>query len=295
MKELCQVAGISKQGLWKHQRLEAHRNTIAEQCVSLMSKTRVDHRRMGSRAMFYAGEERPPVGRDIFEEIGLSNGFRVKRKRNKLKTTWGQRVHVYPNLVEGLVLTGINQVWQSDIFYQIKNGKVYYGVTIIDIYSRELLALHLSRSLKAKENIMALRKALLARQGYNLKGCIFHSDRGTQYISDVHIKIVLDNKMKLSMCKMPQQNAYVERIQGTIKNQYLCDLELKDNNLNRIAQKVIYLYNHERPHQSLNMMTPERYKNYVENLPRSARPKMEIFKWNEDLSTKSDLLTKRKK
>lgn len=295
MKELYQVAGISKQGLWKHQRLELSRNAIAEQCVSIMSKTRVDHSRMGSRAMFYAAEERPPVGRDIFEEIGLSNGFRVKRKRNKLKTTWGQRVHVYPNLVEGLVLTGINQVWQSDIFYQIQNGKVYYGVTIIDIYSRELLALHLSRSLKAKENIIALRKALMTRRGYNLKGCIFHSDRGSQYISDVQTRIVLDYKMKLSMCKMPQQNAYVERIQGTIKNQYLCDLELKDSNLKRIAQKVIYLYNHERPHQSLNMMTPERYRNYVENLPKSARPKMEIFKWNQDLSTKPDLLTKRKK
>lgn len=295
MKELYGVAGISKQGLWKHQRLQAQRKTIAEQCVSIMNKTRVNHKRMGSRAMFYASGQRPPVGRDIFEEIGLSNGFRVKRKKNKLKTTWGQRVTVYPNLVEGLVLTGINQVWQSDIFYQIQKGKVYYGVTITDIYSRELLALQLSRSLKAKENIKALRQALLARQGYNLKGCIFHSDRGSQYISDVQTKLVLDYKMKLSMCKMPQQNAYVERIQGTIKNQYLCDLELKDNSLNRISQKVIHLYNHERPHQSLNMMTPEKYKNHVENLPKSVRPEMLIFKWNHDLSTKSDLLTKRKK
>jgi len=295
MKELYQIAGISKQGLWKHQRLEVHRNTIAEQCVCIMNKTRVNHKRMGARAMFYSSEERPPVGRDIFEEIGLSNGFRVKRRKNKFKTTWGQRVTVYPNLVEGLVLTGINQVWQSDIFYQIQNGKVYYGVTITDIYSRELLALQLSKSLKAKENIKALRKALLVRQGYDLKGCIFHSDRGSQYISDVQTKIVLDNKMKLSMCKMPQQNAYVERIQGTIKNQYLCDMELRDNNLNRLSQKVLNLYNHERPHQSLNMMTPEAYKNHVGNLPKSARPKMVIFKWNHDLSTKSDLLTKRKK
>jgi transposase InsO family protein len=192
-------------------------------------------------------------------------------------------------------LTGINQVWQSDIFYQIQKGKVYYGVTIIDVYSRELLALHLSTSLKARENIKALRKALRARQDYNLKGCIFHSDRGSQYISDVQTQIVLDYKMKLSMCKMPQQNAYVERIQGTIKNQYLCDLELKDNTLNRVAQKITYLYNHERPHQSLNMMTPEKYKEYVENLPRSKSPEMLIYKWNHDLSTKLDLLTKRKK
>ena len=268
---------------------------MAEQCVSIMNKTRVNHKRMGCRAMYYAAEQTPPVGRDIFEEIGLSNGFRVKRKKNKLKTTWGQRVTVYPNLVDGLVLTGINQVWQSDIFYQIQKGKVYYGVTITDIYSRELLALHLSTSLKARENIKAIKKALIARQGYNLKGCIFHSDRGTQYISEAQTQIVLKHKMKLSMCKMPQQNAYVERIQGTIKNQYLCDLELKTNNLNRIAQKVTYLYNHERPHQNLSMMTPMIFKNHVENLPRRSRPEMLIFNYNHDLSTKSNLLTKRKK
>jgi putative transposase len=295
MNELYSVSGISKQGLWKHQRHEAHRHTLAEQCVAIMNKTRINHKQMGSRAMFYAAEQPPPVGRDIFEAIGLSNGFRVKRKKNKLKTTWGQRVTVYPNLVDGLVLTGINQVWQSDIFYQIQKGKVYYGVTITDIYSRELLALHLSTSLKARENIKALKKALLTRQGYNLKGCIFHSDRGTQYISEAQTQIVLKYKMKLSMCKMPQQNAYVERIQGTIKNQYLCDLQLKANNLNRIAQKVTYLYNHERPHQGLNMATPVTFKKYVENLPENNRPEMLIFKYNDDLSTKSDLLTKRKK
>lgn len=295
MKELYQFAGISKQGLWKHQRRQVHRNTLAKQCVSMMNKTRVNHKRMGSRAMYYAAEQTPPVGRDIFEEIGLSNGFRVKRKKNKLKTTWGQRVKVYPNLVDGLVLTGINQVWQSDIFYQIQKGKVYYGVTITDVYSRELLALHLSTSLKARENIKALNKALLVRQGYDLKDCIFHSDRGSQYISEAQTQMVLKYKMKLSMCKMPQQNAYVERIQGTIKNQYLCDLELKANNLNRIAQKVMYLYNYEKPHQNLSMKTPMTFKKYVENLPKSNRPEMLIYKYNHDLSTKSDLLTKRKK
>lgn len=295
MKDLYGLAGISKQGLWKHQRLEEHRNTIAKQCISMMNKTRINHKRMGSRAMYYAADQKPPVGRDVYEAIGLSNGFRVKRRKNKLKTTWGQRVTVYPNLVEGLVLTDINQVWQSDIFYQIQKGKVYYGVTITDVYSRELLALHLSKTLQAKENIKALRKALRARQGYNLTGCIFHSDRGSQYISDAQTSIVQHYKMKLSMCKMPQQNAYVERIQGTIKNQYLCDLDLKDNNLNRIAQKVTNLYNHERPHQSLNMLTPEAYKAYVGKLRKKNHPEMQIFKWSHGLSTKLELLTKRKK
>lgn len=295
MKDLYNLVGITKQGLWKYHKRQEQKVLVVKECISLMNHTRMSHKQMGSRSMFYASTTPPPVGRDLFEDIGLANGFRVKRRRNKIKTTWGQRIKVYPDLVQGLEISGINQVWQSDIFYQMQDGKVFYGVTIIDVYSRELLALHLSTTLRASENLCALKKAIKARKGYNLKNCIFHSDRGTQYISDAHTAMLLRFKMKISMCKMPQQNAFAERIQGTIKNQYLCDLKLQQSNLAGIAQRVTNLYNNEKPHQNLNMRTPGAFKNYVENLPKSGKPKMVIFKWEYELSTKSDLLTKRKR
>lgn len=77
--------------------------------------------------MYYMAKDESPVGRDIFERIGLSNGFRVMRTRSVIKTTWSQRIEYYPNLIEGKVLNGINQVWQSDIFYIMSQGIVFMG------------------------------------------------------------------------------------------------------------------------------------------------------------------------
>ncbi len=251
MKDLYTLVGISKQCLWKHQRrLESRANT-SSQMVSKMIEIRKRHKRMGCRSMYYAIQDEKPVGRDAFEEIGFANGFKLKTKRNKVKTTWSQRVEVFPNLIEGRTVIGINQVWQSDIFYQTVENEAFYGVTIVDVYSRKLLALHISQSLGAQENFKALKKAFKARAGHDIGGCILHSDRGSQYISEVHKEVLKSKGMKASMCKMPQENAYVERIQGTIKNQYLSEFELTKDNVRGIALNVVKWYNEEKPHRNL--------------------------------------------
>ncbi|HLF64334.1 MAG TPA: IS3 family transposase, partial [Saprospiraceae bacterium] len=285
MKDLCALAGVSKQSLWKHQKRIEHREKTTVQMVSIMTRIRKHHKRMGCRSMYHVPQEELPVGRDIFEQIGFANGFKLKTKRNKVKTTWGQRVEVFPNLIEGLCVTGINQVWQSDIFYQKVEDEEYYGVTIEDVYSRKLLSLHMSKSLGAQENVKALKKAFKARRGQDLGNCILHSDRGSQYISQAHKELVRSKAMRMSMCKMPQENAYVERIQGTLKNQYLGEFELTKANLGGIVQKVIKWYNDEKPHGNLQMRTPTAFENYVDNLPKNERPKQVIFKGYSELST----------
>jgi transposase InsO family protein len=289
------MAGITKQALWKHHKRAARKAEVIDQTLGIIRKVRRGHKRMGCRSMYYATNEQPLIGRDAFEAIGLSHGFRLKRRRNKKKTTWSQNVEVFPNRIEGKTFNKINQVWQSDIFYHEENGNIFYGITIIDVYSRRLLSLHLSKSLRAAENVKSLKKAIRSRSGQNLVGCIFHSDRGSQYISDVH-KMTLDHYgMKKSMCKLPQENAYAERVQDTVKNYYLCDTQLKGKNLNSVASQIMRKYNYERPHLELDMVTPMAFEKHVEKLSPRSRPKMLIFKWDHQLSTKNELLTKRKK
>ncbi len=295
MKDLLLIACITKQALWKSHRREEQKAQIVNQTLRIIRKVRRRHKRMSCRSIYYASQVPPPIGRDGFEAIGFTYGFRLKRRRSKKKTTWAQQVEIFPNLVEGRKLTGINQVWQSDIFYHEENGHTFYGITIIDVYSRRLLALHLSRTLRASENVKALRKAIRSRNGHNLVGCIFHSDRGSQYISEAH-KTALDSYgIKKSMCKLPQENAYAERVQETIKNYYLCDSRLIGNDLNKVSQGIMTRYNKERPHSEIGMMNPIAYEKYVEKMSKREKPKMLIFKWDHELSTKSDLLTKRKK
>jgi hypothetical protein len=120
MRELYDIAGISKQALWKYKQRRLHVGETTEHIVNIMTDLRVRHKRMGCRSMYYATTEEISVGRDNFEKIGFANGFKLKRKPNKQKTTWSQRVMIFPNLIEGKVLNGINQVsffWIQFLLY----------------------------------------------------------------------------------------------------------------------------------------------------------------------------------
>ena len=280
MKDLYTIVGITKQALWKYQRREELNFQKRMQVLDIIKRKRRRHKRMGCRSIYDASGSLSPVGRDAFVEVGFANGYRLKRRRNKKKTTWSQTVEVFPNLAEGKTLNGINQVWQSDIFYYQDNGKDYYGISIIDVYSRRLLACHLSKSLRAKENIKALQEAISNRSGHDLTGCIFHSDRGSQYISSIQKRILRDYKMKPSMCIIPQENAYAERVQDTIKNYYLIDIPLEGKNLKKVSDHILKLYNEEKPHSNLKKMTPIEFEKSVEKLLLKERPKEVIFKWN---------------
>lgn len=288
------IAGTSKQALWSHERRQSHKASIAEEVVRIMEQIRKHHKRMSARKAYQTVKHILPIGRDAFEQIAHANGFKVKLKRNPVKTTWGQRIEVYPNLIEGRTVTGLNQVWQSDIFYLTIESTTYYGVTILDVYSRKLLALCFSRSLRAKETLRAYRKAIAVRQGADLTGCIIHSDRGSQYISTTFKVERTKAGMRPSMCKLPQENAYVERVQGTLKYEYLFEFELTKSNIRNMAWRIMRYYNDERPHCELSMMTPTTYETYVGNLPENKTPEMTIFQGFTEKSTNPPVANKEK-
>ena len=284
LTDLYACAGVSKQSMYKYRKAEERHYKQEVLVVAAMQKMRKSHRKMSSRKVYCNQKEafNIEVGRDKFEAIAFENGYRVKRKRQVQKTTWGQRVEVYPDLVSGTTINDIDQVYESDIFYLKVEEKDYYGVTIIDVYSRRLVALHLSRTLKAVENTTALKKVLRSKSKVALKGCIFHSDRGTQYISKAQKELLKSLEMKISMCVMPQQNAYVERVQGSLKYEYFFEFELTGKNIIRMASKIMKLYNDERPHQNLGNKTPKEFEVMIGQMKETEKPKMKIFNWTTD-------------
>lgn len=295
MKDLCKIAGISKQALWSDARRQRKREAIVATVVDHITQIRQDHKRMGCRRMYYYDPNFSPIGRDIFEQIGLTNGFRLKRRRNVQRTTWSQSKEVYTNKIEGKELNGINQVWQSDIFYTKIEGDAYYGVDIVDVYSRTLLAVVLSQSLAAAQLLKALKLAIAVRKGHDLRGCIFHSDRGSQYI-DGRVKIILaEHGMISSMCLLPQENAYIERLQGTLQEEYLDQTSLTKKNLTRQVKKVVSLYNRKRPHSSLGMMSPQAFEQMIGQMNENPRPVMKIYRWDHGFSTILPVINKKKK
>lgn len=285
MKELYSLAGISKQAIHKYKKRRNQIQKVSETVVNECNQIRKKHKRMSCRKMFTRVKTPLPIGRDLFEQIGFSNGFKLQILRSKKRTTWSTKLAVFDNLLEGKILNNINQALQSDIFYFDVQGKAYYGVSIIDVYSRRLLALHVSRTLRAEQNVIALKKAIRERTGHNIEGCIFHSDRGTQYISEVQKDLLKDLKMIPSMCKLPQENAYAERVQGTIKQEYLNPESITETNVQRKMHQIMWLYNSERPHNSLGNKTPIEFEAYINNIDSEKRPQLLVYKWAHPLLT----------
>src|SRR5699024_4694017 len=107
----------------------------------------------------------------------------------------------FDNLIEGRVVSGPNQVWQSDITF-IKVGETFYYLTfIIDVYSRRIVGYAVSKNLRAEANLRALKQALANCSTAQLKGLVHHSDRGSQYTDGRYLALLRRHNICISMGK----------------------------------------------------------------------------------------------
>lgn len=278
MKEVFEVAGISKQALHQHHSRKLQKATEAYKFFEGANQIRKEHPGAGCRSM--ADDLKiKGWGRDKIEQLLLGNGYRLFYPPNYVRTTYSQKDVYYPNLIEGLELNGINQVIQTDITYFKAGGKFYYIVFIIDVYSRRIVGYGASRTLEAEGNIKALKQMLRLRKGQTLTGMIHHSDRGSQYIDAEYRKLLEGNGIKPSMCKAAWENAYTERINRTIKEEYLNRWQITDyTSLVKQLRKAVNHYNQKRKHDGLGKRKPVAFEKEVENLSIENRPKMRLYK-----------------
>ena len=95
--------------------------------------------------------------------------------------------------------------------------------------------------------------------GKDLSKLIHHSDRGVQYASYAYTGRLKDCQIRISMTESgnPKDNAVAERVNNTIKNELLKGMVFYRIREVKAAVKVaVEFYNHERPHWSLDGMTP---------------------------------------
>lgn len=279
MKTLYSIVGLSKQALHQHNKRQLHLSAEHEDIVRQAMAIRERHPGMGSRTM-YDLLFNVSQGRDKIERFLLDSGFRLKRKVNFLKTTHRQKAYDFPNLINGLVVRGINQVWQTDITYFIlPEGKVFYLVFIIDVYSRRIIGFTANDHMRAQANLECLKMAFKVRQGASLKGLIHHSDHGGQYIDQDYLKALRTREIKISMGNYAWENAYTERINGTLKNDYLHNRDINNlSTLQKVLAKDVPSYNFEKPHRALpKRMTPMAFEHYLTTIPKSKIPPLKLF------------------
>lgn len=278
MKDLYQVAGVSKQALHQSVKATIKRQLQQHKIFEAAKAIRKEHPAAGCRKMALDLRSKG-WSRDKIEQLLLRAGYRVYHKPNYLKTTHRQHRYHCANLIEGLELNGINQVIQTDITYYRVAGRFYYLTFIIDVYSKVIGGYSVNRTLHADGNIKAL-KMFIARRGHlGLSKMIHHSDKGSQYIDAEYVNLIKENNITMSMSDQAWQNAYSERINRTIKEEYLDGWRIKSYAQLKIAvQRAVTHYNSKRRHQNLQWESPFTFEKNVQLLKQKNRPIITIYK-----------------
>lgn len=217
------------------------------------------------------------VGRDKFEDIIHRHGLKVRNKMRKPRTTDSTHgLPMYPNLVYEFIPDSINQLWVSDITYipiwlSDNEYTFCYLSMIMDAYSHELVGWAVGPTLETLYPCQALEMAMRRLDGTEVN-LIHHSDRGVQYASKDYVNMLKGKSIRISMTENgdPKENAMAERINSTIKDELLKGLRFTCLNEVRDALDIaVQFYNTQRPHMSIDMMTPE----------QAAQCNGEIRKW----------------
>ena len=185
------------------------------------------------------------------------------RKRHFIHTTDSNHDWpVYPNLVPELNVTGINQLWLSDLTYIRLLHEFIYLAIIRDAYSRRCIGWELGRQLDASLTLTALHQALSHRSvGPAL---VHHSDRGVQYASQAYTQVLKDHGIQISMSRRgnPYDNAFAESFSKTLKSEevYLNDYETLSEAKASIYHFLDAVYNQKRLHSALGYLPPVEFE-----------------------------------
>ena len=222
----------------------------------------------------------PNIWRDLLEADHVCNlktvaksmkrqGLRAKAAKKFKATTYSKHdLPVAPNLLkQDFSARAPNQKWVGDITYLWTNEGWLYLATILDCYSRAVIGWALSTRIDTKLVCDALTMALW-RRNFPV-GVIVHSDRGSQYCSNVYQQLLKDHNLNCSMSAKGccYDNAVAESFFHTLKVEAIHGEPLTSRReMKHLLFEYIEVdYNRHRRHSTIGYLPPmlfeEKYAN----------------------------------
>lgn len=183
------------------------------------------------------------------------------RKRQKGYVYPGKSDTVFPNLLRDDSHGEVKKigVYYSDIFeFSLIDSSIVYGCFVLKKDTRQITGLAFDYSKDAG----LITDALSQSSKFIKRGGVFHSDQGKQYGASLTVSYVKDLKLQLSMSRAgtPTDNPYAERFVGVFKHAVV--EKRKYFTLGDFLQeafKWVNFYNNKRPHEGINMQSPNDY------------------------------------
>jgi putative transposase len=228
----------------------------------MVKEVRMTMPKLGTRKLYHILEselKELKVGRDQLFRILRSNNLLIKpKKRYHITTNSHHRFRKHKNIIENLAINKPEQVWVSDITYIGTRLNPMYLSLVTDAYSKKIMGYNVSDSLATDGSLKALKMACKNRIRKE-SPLIHHSDRGLQYCSNQYQSVLRKKGLDCSMTESydPYQNAVAERINGVLKQEFLCNMTIKNIEImNMVIKSSINIYNQKRPHYSCRYLTP---------------------------------------
>lgn len=260
---LCSLLGYSRQAFYQQKKAVEQQVLQHELIVQQVLLIRSRQQKVGTRKLLlmlkpFLLQHHILIGRDALFTLLSENKLLIRRRKRKIpRTTFSNHwLKKYPNLIVGMPVLSPNKLWVSDITYIILRDGFAYLTLITDAYSRMIVGYHLSKNLEASGCVKALKIAISTLP--NGSDLIHHSDRGCQYCSTDYVEQLIEYNISISMTQNsdPRENAIAERVNGIIKQELLSNSYGDFNEANNGIQRAITIYNYERLHSSIDMLTP---------------------------------------
>ena len=198
------------------------------------------------------------------ERLMRENGIRAKQKK-KFKATTDSK-HNLPiaknRLKRRFTVKKPNRVWVSDLTYVWTNEGWLYLCVFIDLFSRSVVGWSMSSRMTSDMVVDAFRMGKQRRGGKAPK--MSHSDRGSQYASDIFVAELKRDGCKQSMSRKANcwDNSVAESFFATIKQELIHHMKFKTRQeaIDQIFDYIEVFYNRQRIHSHLNYVSPASFE-----------------------------------
>jgi transposase InsO family protein len=262
-RRACQVVG-------QHRSTQRYERVPAEyelRLVARMNELAAAHPRYGYRRIWsLLRNEGWRVNRKRIMRLWRLEGHRVPPRRSQ---TFGKKaLGTAEKAIWSLPAQHPNHVWSYDFMgTRTRDGAPIRILNVVDEYTRVALGSRVARSIGAGDVIAELEQ-LFEQHG---RPHVLRSDNGREFVADSLRAWLAEQGVQTAFIEKgsPQQNAFVERFNGTMRDELLNGEEF-DNLLEArvVISNWLVEYNTLRPHRGLGLLTPAAYAASIKEGPR---------------------------